>query len=372
MSRPWLLTCRHDHEAQLAREVAILRPGTRVAAPLCPGLVRVDGDLPTEVTTESLCAFDPTWAMQILPDAERLRAASIKGLAAAMAEPIAQWLDAIGAQTDDGPTWDLHAIVAGQLKGQPEPPMANRLDLVVEQLVGLLGRTRRRALRRRAVGSRELTHLVQVILVGPEDLWLSCSPVARPTPSGRWPAVDPAGLAPVADEPESPNSAFRKLREAFACMGVAPSPWQDTVDLGASPGGWTHVLRALGARVTAVDRSPLAPRFRRDPGVCFVRGDAFVYLPPSPVDWMVCDVIAYPERSLELIERWTAGHHARRLVVQLKFRGDPDHEAIATALRLGREHGYAARARHFFNDKNEATVLFEPADAAPAAAALFA
>ena len=35
--------------------------------------------------------------------------------------------------------------------------------------------------------------------------------------------------------------------------------------------------------------------------------------------WMVSDVVAYPERIIELLEWWCGGHWARFMVVTMKF-----------------------------------------------------
>ena len=70
----------------------------------------------------------------------------------------------------------------------------------------------------------------------------------------------PMGLAKVDIEERMPSSAFRKLMEGIECMGIFPVSTSTVVDLGASPGGWTSVMRGyFGCRVIAVDRSNLDP-----------------------------------------------------------------------------------------------------------------
>ena len=66
------------------------------------------------------------------------------------------------------------------------------------------------------------------------------------------------------------------------------------------------------------------------------QGDAFTFTPEveqggggagggEAAGWMVSDVIAYPERVTELLERWCGGGWAQRMVVTMKFQGDtPD------------------------------------------------
>ena len=158
-----------------------------------------------------------------------------------------------------------------------------------------------------------------------------------------------------------PGSAYRKLLEALACADAAPLVDGATcADLGASPGSWTAALLKLGAaKVRAVDRSALAPDLMADARVDFTRGDAFAFAPPR-VDVLVSDVVAYPERVVALVEDWCGARRCDLAVVTMKFRGDaPDFGALDAALRAAEDRGYAARAKHFFSNKNEATLMLK-------------
>lgn len=76
-----------------------------------------------------------------------------------------------------------------------------------------------------------------------------------------------------------------------------------------------------GARVIAVDRSPLRDDLMRSPRVTFHQGDAFRFVPEAPVDWLLCDVIAAPERSIGLVLEWVRERRCRYFVVTIKFKG---------------------------------------------------
>ena len=41
----------------------------------------------------------------------------------------------------------------------------------------------------------------------------------------------------------------------------------------------------------------------------------------TSVDWMVCDVAAYPVRIVELVGKWCKQKAAKRIVVTMKFQG---------------------------------------------------
>ncbi|MFT7465182.1 MAG: 23S rRNA (cytidine2498-2'-O)-methyltransferase [Pseudohongiellaceae bacterium] len=125
-----------------------------------------------------------------------------------------------------------------------------------------------------------------------------------------------------------PSRAYLKLWEAFTRLGVAPGPDDRCLDLGSCPGGWTWVLAELGAAVVAVDRSPLDERLAARPGIEQRIGSAFSLTPDDigPVDWLVCDVICYPEKLLPMVQRWLDSGICPRFVCTLKFQAETDHE----------------------------------------------
>ena len=153
-----------------------------------------------------------------------------------------------------------------------------------------------------------------------------------------------------------PSRAYLKLWEALTQLGTHPGPGDRCLDLGASPGGWTWVLARLGASVQAVDKAALDPRIAAMPGVEQVIESAFA-LAPEPVDWLVCDVIAYPARVFDLIERWISAEAAGHIICTVKFQGTTDHTAAGrfAALPYG-------RLRHLFYNKHELTFLWARAD----------
>mmetsp|Transcript_2379 Transcript_2379/g.2756 ORF Transcript_2379/g.2756 Transcript_2379/m.2756 type:complete len:164 (+) Transcript_2379:3-494(+) len=128
----------------------------------------------------------------------------------------------------------------------------------------------------------------------------------------------------------------------------------------------------LDCKVIAVDRSELVENLMTDEMVEFVKGDAFSYQPPwadnnsvdgitvaAPKDtWMVSDVIAYPERVAELLDSWCGNHWAENMIVTVKFQGaDTPWDALDTAIGVATNHGYKCRVKHFFNNKNEVTLM---------------
>ena len=154
----------------------------------------------------------------------------------------------------------------------------------------------------------------------------------------------------VEDRTGPPSRAYLKLWEALTLLGAHPLPGERCLDLGASPGGWTWVLARLGATVIAVDKAPLDPAIAALPSVEYRQDSAFA-LSPEPIDWLVCDVIAYPARTLALIERWLGS--ARCIVCTIKFQGPTDHDAAAALAAIP-----GARLVHLFHNKHELTFLW--------------
>lgn len=331
--------CRHGHEAPLLESLAAA--GTPGRETPLPGLVVGSSDAPR----------DPVWALQVLPNVRRVHGASIRALADAVLEGLSGPLDA-----HDGP-WVWHWLLPASLRGNPRPPMQRRAELLAAAVEERLRAVRRRAWRRRVEPDPRQPPAVvaQHLLLDAETVLQSVTPTAALAVGSCWPSPLPAGHADVPDDPAAPASSYRKLEEGFALLGQWPRDGEHAVDLGASPGGWTRVLRRYGATVTAVDRSPLADDLMADPGVEVVLGDAFRFEPPQPLDWLVSDIVAYPERIVALLGSLAALAPAQG-VVQMKFQGAVDWAAIDAGLAAAAGQGYAARARHVFNDKNEVTI----------------
>jgi 23S rRNA (cytidine2498-2'-O)-methyltransferase len=207
----------------------------------------------------------------------------------------------------------------------------NRCRLIVQAVRETLKERRRHVLK----GLVESTEpwrledgLVQVVLTGPEQGWLSVVPAPGPFHwrQSLWPWR--AGEISGAVDKTAPSRAFAKLVEAEARLGRQIAAGETCVDLGAAPGGWTYVAAQRGARVVAVDRSPLRGDLLDHPRVTFQPGDAFTYRPERPVDWLICDVIAAPERTAELLLDWLRRSDLHWFVVTLKLKGPTDHAKV--------------------------------------------
>ncbi|GHU39580.1 SAM-dependent methyltransferase [Spirochaetia bacterium] len=141
----------------------------------------------------------------------------------------------------------------------------------------------------------------------------------------------PAGCIEfVQNHDEAPSRAYLKLWEALARCDTWPAAGERCFDAGASPGGWTWALLKLGADVTACDRAPLAESVMRNPNVHFIKHDAFTLRPEEigSIDWLLCDVISYPARLFEWVEKWLESGLCRRFICTIKMQGGCNFDAV--------------------------------------------
>jgi len=374
-------------EGALSAELTSMFAERRV---LVPGVV-VAGAL----ARAGVPALDPVFARQTLPDAIEVEGASVRALAeaayATVEATIDRWPGAFTVHAFPPPepsdadapaalpgarlahTRARAARQAGPRARDDDAPtkagardggLGSRAALVERELLALVTERRKRASRRYAPAPTTFDGdllLVQLLLAARGRVLVSAT-APRPLPHGGFDLAPwPAGAAPVDDDRAPPSRAYRKLEEAFQWMGAAPRAGETCVDLGAAPGSWTLMAARRGAKVLAVDRSPLAPTVARTAGVTTVTGNAFTYEPSRPVDWLLCDVVCEPPRAIDLVDRWLG--RARNLVVTVKFKGRDQYGALAAlGPILDRARPAFARVKQLAHNKNEVTVMIRRAD----------
>ncbi len=261
-----------------------------------------------------------TFARQFLPEARFVALHSIRDWAQFL-------LDSILGSLPEQQPWRLHILPR---YGHGTAGL-HRCELIATTLHEFLHRRRRQLRRDLDPGTSPCdprTSVVQLILVDPDQAFFSLAPAPLPHLHRHTLSPFPAGDLPVASDKAAPSRAFAKLVEAELRLGQAIAPGQSCVDLGASPGSWSYVALQRGATVHAVDRAPLREDLMRHPKLVFHQGDAFQFSPESPVDWLLCDVIAAPERSIDLVLDWATRRLCRHFVVSIKFKGHGDYPLL--------------------------------------------
>lgn len=350
-----LLLTDPDSTPFLAGELSAAWPSGRVDL-LAPGWLL--SDLP-------LIPDDPptlVFARQLLPNPVQHQADTVRAWADRL------WAEALPRLPDARP-WRLHVVPHYGVA----PAGRNRCRLIRDALIERLRRKHRRLFRTlqcEPVPFDPSVSLVQLALASPDLGWSSTAIAPMPFAFRRVVSPFPIGHVPIAIDKSAPSRAFTKLVEAEQRLGVRIGAGETCVDLGAAPGSWSYVALARGARVTAVDRAPLRDDLMGHPRLEFRRGDAFSFVPDGPVDWLLCDVIAAPQRSIDLLLDWVRQRRARRFVVTIKFRGHAEY-ALLDPLK----HTLPTLCAEFWltrlcANKNEACAFGEVAPRAPGGSAV--
>ena len=192
------------------------------------------------------------------------------------------------------------------------------------------------------------------------DSYYRCAAEARTQPAEICSL--PVGAVPV-ETHSQPTEAVAAEQKEKTVPAVIPVEWalpqrgSHCVDAGACPGGWTWVLNNLGAEITAIDRSPLADFLMREPRITFMQHDAFTLTPESlgKQDWVCSDVICYPPRLLEWIERWRASGLCSKFICTIKMQGAPDFDTIRRFAEIPH-----SKIVHLTANKHELTWLCAP------------
>lgn len=259
---------------------------------------------------------------QTLPDVAEVNAVSIN----AWADHI---IDAVAGVFPDDQPWRLHLWPH---YGEGKAGM-NRCELIRASVAERLKRRRRHLLKSLIDSDAafdEKSSLVQCLLTSPETGWFSASAALKVYAHRNLISSFPRGEIPLAEDKSAPSRAFTKLVEAEQRLGRRIERGQTCVDLGASPGSWSYIAIQRGAHVIAVDRSELRADLMYNTRLHFEMTDAFKYMPPQTVDWLVCDVISAPQRSIDLLLEWLRGKRMRNFVVTIKFKGHDEYALLET------------------------------------------
>lgn len=154
------------------------------------------------------------------------------------------------------------------------------------------------------------------------------------------------------DKLNPPSRAYLKLWELFTLYGYKPKKGEAVMDLGACPGGWTWVLASLGCQVLSVDKAPLDPKIMAMPEVSFLQESAFGLRPMhvGAKSWLFSDIICYPHKLLELVNRWRESGLVANYACTIKFQSPTDFETMFKFMEIP-----GSRVIHLSCNKHEVT-----------------
>ena len=170
----------------------------------------------------------------------------------------------------------------------------------------------------------------------------------------------PGGRLSLAKRSEQVSRSEFKLEELFKVSDVSFPDKGDALDLGASPGGWTRILRRRGLDVWAVDPADLDSRIAADRHVHHVRTTAGAFLQGTSqrFDLVVNDMRMTPNRSCGVMLNATRCLNSGALIIlTLKISPRQPLQAVRSALELLRRSFEVRFARQLFHNRNEVTVV---------------
>lgn len=151
-----------------------------------------------------------------------------------------------------------------------------------------------------------------------------------------------------------------KLEELFRTTEFAPPDHGLALDLGASPGGWSRILRGYGMNVVAVDPADLDPRLQTDSGIRHVRTTSNPYLEETreTFDLIVNDMRMDPAMSAGLMVK--AAEHLKpggMMIVVLKLSRYGAVGATRNAVDRLSEVVDVRFVRQLHHNRNEVTIV---------------
>lgn len=355
LSQPLIVACEAEWETAVRDDMARQFPRATCDV-LSTGWVRVSPASSSSSGESPARAIHPYagFARQMLPNAVEITQSSISKTAAAIAEVVAERLDRI-----DGP-WRWHVFSVPQ-PAFPGAAGLRRCELLQDGVLDQLSRRYRRLAKRAAITSNSSFEpqesFVQFGILSVDRGFVS---VLTPDEMDAWKhgvSSWRGGDLEVPYDRDAPSRACQKLYEVERRYGLPIQPGATCVDLGASPGGWTWVALQRGASVIAVDRSPLRDDLILNPRVQFHSGDAFKFEPDAPVDWLLSDIIAFPDRIFDLLKTWLDQRWCRRFCVTIKFRGREDDAWLGQFANLLQGKTQTFELRRLKVNHNEATVV---------------
>lgn len=170
----------------------------------------------------------------------------------------------------------------------------------------------------------------------------------------------PGGRMRLARSDDRVSRSEFKLEEAIATFGLDLPAGGKAVDLGASPGGWTRILRLHGQEVWSVDPGALDPRLRGDRRIHHAATTAGRFFAQNRVRF---DVVVNDMRMDQVLSARMmvdAAAHLRRgglAVVTLKGGGKNPLDGARRGMDVLRQEYAVLHARQLHHNRNEITVV---------------
>lgn len=169
------------------------------------------------------------------------------------------------------------------------------------------------------------------------------------------------GARRFAHSPRTVSRAEFKLLEAIEVFSITLPKGGRALDLGAAPGGWTHVLNDNGLHVVAVDPADMDDRVSAIESVTHIRKTVQTYLARKVIgpkfDLILNDMKMDAGLSAQML-----GECARLMkpdgaaIMTLKLKAKHPQKQIKAAVQILSRHYRVVGLRQLFHNRREVTV----------------
>ena len=170
----------------------------------------------------------------------------------------------------------------------------------------------------------------------------------------------PGGRMRLARSDDRVSRSEFKLEEAIQTFGLELEPGAKSLDLGASPGGWTRILRQHGLEVWSVDPGELDRRLAGDRGIHHEATTAGSFFRKNQTRF---DVVVNDMRMDQVLSARVmldAVPHLRRgalAIITLKGGGRNPLDAARRGMDVLRKEYDVLHARQLHHNRREITVI---------------
>ncbi|WP_219837514.1 SAM-dependent methyltransferase [Paenibacillus sp. R14(2021)] len=168
----------------------------------------------------------------------------------------------------------------------------------------------------------------------------------------------PGGAIRFQREEGQISRAKFKLLEAERAFKLYLEEFREALDIGAAPGGWTHLLLERGLRVTSVDPADLHPSLKAYPRLTAMKKNASdVKFPPGTFDLLVCDMSWSPMQMAKLVlEKTDALRDGATAIITIKLMHKKPLQTIRDVIARLESSFQLKKAKQLFHNRDEITL----------------
>jgi len=149
-----------------------------------------------------------------------------------------------------------------------------------------------------------------------------------------------------------------KLLEAEERFGLDFASYENAVDIGAAPGGWTSLLLERGLTVTAVDPGRLDESLLDHPKLTFLQKNAdAVHLAEDSFDLLLCDMSWSPRQMAKLVaDLLPALKSGGTAIITVKLMHKKPFQTVREIMEVFGEELELRQAKQLFHNREELTL----------------